>query len=93
MNEPHRIKCILCRVRWAVALHEEPPRSLNPEWADHPENQYHLCNTCHIKVQDMPRSEAAELLSKVTVTSGQRTPGEGGEGASQEEEQSPHQRV
>lgn len=57
----------MCRVRWAVARHHEPPKSLDPRACE--SDGYPVCNECHDKLQDMQRSEAQELLSKVTVTS------------------------
>jgi len=39
--------CIRC-YRPAVTIHEEPPRSLNPEWEDEgPEHFLPLCAKCH----------------------------------------------
>jgi hypothetical protein len=55
-------RCVLCGFMYADTLHHEPPRSLNPRWKDEPWKQYPLCNAHHEAIQDMPRSEAEEML-------------------------------
>lgn len=55
-------RCVLCVFQYAVALHEEPPRSLNPNWKDEPWNRFPLCAAHHDAVQSMSRYEAKEML-------------------------------
>jgi hypothetical protein len=60
--EEYGYRCVLCGFQYADSLHEEPPRSLNPNWEDEPWNQFPLCHAHHDAVQDMDRGEAKELL-------------------------------
>jgi len=56
----------LCKVhpaKWAVAVHHEPPRSLNPYWKEQPETWYLVCNDCHERVHSMTRTEAVRYLN------------------------------
>lgn len=60
--EAYSYRCVLCGFQYADALHEEPPRSLNPNWRDEPWTQFPLCAAHHDSIQDMDRGEAKELL-------------------------------
>jgi hypothetical protein len=55
-------RCIIHPPRRAVALHEEPPRSLNPHWGEQPDTWFPLCASCHENIQFMPRRAAARIL-------------------------------
>jgi len=57
--EAYDYKCANCGWNFAVAIHEEPPRSLNPQWRDQPWTRFPVCAYCHHQLQDMPRDEAA----------------------------------
>jgi hypothetical protein len=57
-------RCVIHPWAWADALHEEPPRSLNPRWKEEPEKRFPLCYECHELIQSMPRDQAAEHLAK-----------------------------
>lgn len=57
-------RCILHPTHRAVALHEEPPRSLNPLWGEQPETWYPLCAKCHEQVHDMTHGKAKRLLGR-----------------------------
>ena len=37
--EEYGYRCVLCGFQYADALHEEPPKSLNPNWRDEPWTQ------------------------------------------------------
>lgn len=67
-SDLRRPVCVVCKVRYAVARHHEPPKSLNPRYACESHTEYLVCNTCHEKLQDMPRADAQKLL-EVSVTS------------------------
>lgn len=54
--------CIFHPDRFARCLHEEPPKSLNPNWEAEPWNRFCLCHTCHERIHQMGRKEAMELL-------------------------------
>ena len=60
--EEYGYRCVLCGFQYADALHEEPPKSLNPNWKDEPWHQYPLCNAHHTAIQSMSRAEAEELI-------------------------------
>jgi hypothetical protein len=60
--EAYDFRCVLCGFQYADTLHEEPPRSLNPNWRDEPWTQFPLCHAHHDSIQDMDRGEAEELL-------------------------------
>jgi len=60
--EQYGYRCVLCGFQCAVVLHEEPPRSLNPNWRDEPWTQFPLCAAHHEAVHSMPREDAEELL-------------------------------
>ena len=60
--EAYGFRCVLCGFQFADTLHEEPPRSLNPNWRDEPWTQFPLCHAHHDAVQAMDRGEAEELL-------------------------------
>lgn len=55
-------RCLFHRDRLGVCLHEEPPKSLNPKWREHPECRFLLCNECHEWVHTLDRHTALELL-------------------------------
>jgi hypothetical protein len=55
-------RCVLCGFQCAVALHEEPPRSLNPNWKEEPWRQFPLCAAHHDTIQDMNRADALEII-------------------------------
>lgn len=40
-------RCVLHPYRYAVCLHESPPKSLDPHWKEHPENRFPVCAECH----------------------------------------------
>lgn len=65
MPTPSRV-CVACGVRWAVAVHHEPPKSLNPRHACESETEYPVCNECHERLQNMPREDAKKLLLSKT---------------------------
>lgn len=60
--EEYGYRCVLCGFQYAVVLHEEPPRSLNPNWRDEPWKQFPLCSAHHDAIQEMNRGDAEELL-------------------------------
>lgn len=51
-------RCVVHPMRWAVCLHHEPPKSLNPHWRDMPETWYPVCDQCHNLVHRIPRKDA-----------------------------------
>lgn len=59
----HNFKCVVHPERKAVCLHEEPPKSLNPNWKKEPEKRFPVCNECHEKVHTMNREDAASFLA------------------------------
>ena len=60
--EQYGFRCVLCGFQYADTLHEEPPRSLNPNWKDEPWTRFPLCNAHHEAIQSMPRDEAMEMI-------------------------------
>jgi hypothetical protein len=50
-------RCIVHPNVYAVCLHENPPKSLNPSWKSQPWTRYALCNDCHTRVHNMSRIE------------------------------------
>jgi hypothetical protein len=60
--EAYDFRCVLCGFQYAAAIHEEPPRSLNPMWKEEPWRRFPLCAAHHDTIQDMPRHEAEELI-------------------------------
>lgn len=60
--EEYGYRCVLCGFQYAVSLHEEPPRSLNPRWMDEPWRRFPLCNAHHETIQSMSRADAEEML-------------------------------
>jgi hypothetical protein len=55
-------RCVFHPGKLAVTLHEEPPKSLNPDWKKQPENRYPVCNDCHDRVHRMSRKQAKKEL-------------------------------
>lgn len=66
--EEYGYRCVLCGFQYADTLHEEPPRSLNPNWRDEPWRQFPLCNAHHDAIQSMARADAEELLLSFEYT-------------------------
>lgn len=57
-------KCILCRTRQAVTLHEILPKSKNiKHWKD-PENRVPVCNECHDTIHRRGARKFATLLKQ-----------------------------
>jgi hypothetical protein len=46
-------KCTVHADRYAVCLHECPPKSLNPKWRDMPESRYPVCLECHDNLHEI----------------------------------------
>lgn len=55
-------KCVFHRHKLADCLHEEPPRSLDPKWREHPFNRFALCNECHQWIHSIGRGAAKSFL-------------------------------
>jgi hypothetical protein len=55
-------RCVICMFACATSLHEEPPRSLNPNWKNEPWTQFPLCNAHHEAVQSMSRGDAEDMI-------------------------------
>lgn len=53
--------CLVCG-ELPVCLHEDPPKSLNPNWKEQPETRYPVCNACHQFLHSIGRQEAKFLL-------------------------------
>ena len=60
--EEYDYRCVLCGFQYADALHEEPPKSLNPNWRDEPWKQFPLCHAHHTTIQEMNRADAEDML-------------------------------
>lgn len=45
--ELYNFRCVCHPSRWAVCLHEDPPKSLNPRWEEEPWNRFPVCSWCH----------------------------------------------
>jgi hypothetical protein len=60
--EAYGFRCVICGFQYAVIIHEEPPRSLNPRWKDEPWKRFPLCAAHHDVIQDMDRGEAEEVI-------------------------------
>jgi hypothetical protein len=58
----YRYKCVFHPRTWAVCLHEQPPKSINPYWRLYPEWRIPLCNFCHEKVHNMPVFDATHAI-------------------------------
>lgn len=58
----YNCRCVCHPERWAVCLHEEPPRSLNPNWKNEPLRRFPVCYECHERAHRMGRDEAGEWL-------------------------------
>ena len=54
-------RCVVCRAV-AITIHEEPPKSLNPNWEDEPETWFPVCNLHHDIAHGMTRKRAGEWL-------------------------------
>lgn len=59
--ELYDFKCLMCG-RWAVCLHEAPPRSKNPRWEEMPETRFPVCNQHHNELHEMNWKVAGKLL-------------------------------
>lgn len=55
-------RCIIHPWKWAVCLHHEPPRSLNPDWKTDTTTWYLVCNECHEHLHTINRKKAKEIL-------------------------------
>jgi len=60
--EQYGYRCVLCGFQSADVLHEEPPRSLNPNWREEPWTRYPLCAAHHDTVTSMNRYQAEQML-------------------------------
>lgn len=58
----YNFRCVVHPMKWAVCLHESPPKSLNPNWKNEPENRFPLCNECHMQIHELPLSKSYEYL-------------------------------
>jgi hypothetical protein len=58
----HAYRCVAHPSRWMVCLHEEPPKSLNPQWRAMPDTRFPVCNECHEMVHQISRQDAALYL-------------------------------
>lgn len=58
----YRYKCVVHPRRYAVTLHEEPPKSQDPYWKFHPTQRFPLCVSCHDAVHEMSRLAATYFL-------------------------------
>jgi hypothetical protein len=56
--------CVIHPALYAICLHEEPPKSLNPKWREMPETRYPVCDSCHQLLHSLPRRDAGFLLEK-----------------------------
>lgn len=59
----YNCRCVNHPDRWAVCLHEEPPRSLNPAWETDWLHRFPICHECHERAHRMSREEALEWLT------------------------------
>jgi len=55
--QAYNFRCVVHPHIYAVCLHENPPKSKNPNWMNEPWTRYALCNDCHTKVHEMSRLE------------------------------------
>jgi len=62
-------RCVICRAV-AATLHEEPPKSLNPNWEDEPETWYPLCALHHEVIHSLSRAKAEQWLIKMATRLG-----------------------
>ena len=62
--EAYKKRCVVHPLKFAVCLHEEPPKSLNPNWLKEPLTRFPLCNDCHEQVHRMSRADAEAFLKK-----------------------------
>ena len=62
--EAYNFSCVVCKFNRAVCLHEEPPKSLNPNWEAEPWNRFPVCNDCHNHLHSLSRKDAGDLLKK-----------------------------
>ena len=60
--EAYSFRCVAHTYRWAVCLHESPPKSLNPHWREMPETRFPVCDDCHQLVHRIPRLDGALYL-------------------------------
>ncbi len=58
----HNNRCVAHPNLYAVCLHEEPPKSKNPNWKQEPWTRFPVCAYCHERVHEMPRIEAQSYL-------------------------------
>lgn len=58
----YNYRCVAHPYVYAVCLHEEPPKSLNPNWRDMPDTRFPVCNECHHLVHSISRSDAGYYL-------------------------------
>ena len=61
--EAYQCRCVAHPYKFMVCLHEEPPKSKNPNWRLEPLTRFPVCNECHELVHRLPRSDAAYYLN------------------------------
>lgn len=62
--QAYDFQCVGHPGTYAVCLHEEPPKSKNPDWRNQPETRFPVCNDCHNLVHSMARVDAAFYLEQ-----------------------------
>lgn len=58
----YKSKCVMHADHFAITIHEEPPRSLNPQWKDQPWTWFPLCHHHHEEAHCTSRAEFEERL-------------------------------
>ena len=57
-------RCVKHPWLWAVCLHEQPPRSLNPHWQEMPETRFTVCAECHDILHSMNNADCGIYLEQ-----------------------------
>lgn len=57
-------RCVLHPERFALTLHHDPPRSLNPHYQDMPHTWWPLCGECHDLAHNLPRGEMTKRMQR-----------------------------
>lgn len=59
----YNYRCVLHPAHWMECIHHDPPRSLNPHYAEQPLTWFPLCAAAHAEIHEMNRDAAAGFLS------------------------------
>ena len=60
----YNFRCVAHPSQYMVCLHEEPPKSKNPNWRLEPLARFPVCNECHELVHRLSRTDAAFYLNQ-----------------------------